>query len=71
MKIVLLLILVFGLVGCGKKRNKKLANTYYKMAVLELSGVESDRQKYREALRYVDMSLVEDSIPEYEAFKAV
>jgi Tfp pilus assembly protein PilF len=63
-------IINFFFLGCGKKSNVKLAQTYYKFALLELSEKPHDDQVYKQALDYIEKALEQESKPEYLAFKA-
>ena len=56
--------------NCGKKKNIKLAQTYYKLALLELSEKEQTQQACKQALGYIDKAIEQESNPEYLAFKA-
>lgn len=56
--------------GCGKKTNKQLAQTYYKLCMVELGeGLLSDVAA-RKALDYVEKALEFDPKPEYQAVQA-
>ena len=57
------------LVGCGKKKNKKLAQTYYKMSLLELNE-QNGGNAYRKSLEYVNKALEQGEKAEYLALKA-
>ncbi|MFC1894755.1 tetratricopeptide repeat protein [Candidatus Dependentiae bacterium] len=62
--IVFLLGLFF--LGCGKKsENIKLAQSYYRLALLEVGEAE-----YKKSLDYLNKAIVENSKPEYLALKA-
>lgn len=67
-------LLLAVLVSCGKRHtNEKLADSYYKLAMLELVGqneqVSAD-VSLRKALSHVDKALEQQQKPEYLAFKA-
>ncbi len=61
-------------VSCGKKKNEKLAQNYYKLGVAELSSdINSSGEELlacKHALEYVDKALEQSSSAEYLAFKA-
>ena len=55
--------------GCAKKTNKQLAQTYYKLCMVELGeGLLSDASA-RKALDYVEKALDLDLKPEYQALQ--
>lgn len=57
-------------VSCGKKKNVKLADTYFRMGFLEMSGGRETEQECKRALAHIDVALKQDQKPEYYAFKA-
>ena len=56
--------------NCGKKKNVKLGQTYYKLSLLELSEKEQSEQACKQALAYIDKAIEQESRPEYLALKA-
>ncbi len=62
------------LMGCGKKKNEKLAQNYYKLSVAQLShAVNSSGEELlacKQALDYIDKALEQQPTAEYLAFKA-
>ncbi len=57
--------------GCGKKKTNKIAQNYYKMAVLELQEQKNGKHySYKTALGYIDKALLSDEKSEYLAFKS-
>jgi Tfp pilus assembly protein PilF len=67
--IISFLLLIF-CGACGKKTNKQLAQTYYKLCMVELGeGLLSDVAA-RKALDYVEKALDLDPKPEYQAVQA-
>ena len=68
-RIWLLAGLVF-CVACGKKPDKKLAQTYFKMAFLELADEHKEHARYQSALQLVNQAIAQASKPEYIALKA-
>lgn len=69
-----LLICFFLFSACGKKKNEKLAQTYYKMSLLEVTDEEkrntSPQHKYTQALLHIEKALEQEERPEYYALKA-
>ena len=63
-------LLIIYLPNCGKKKNEKLGQTYYKMSLLEMSEKEQSEQACKQALTYVNKAIEQESRPEYLAFKA-
>jgi Tfp pilus assembly protein PilF len=67
------LLVIFIVSSCGKKRNEKLGQTYYKLALLELTTQEQSQSTpdhtYRQALLNAEKALSEDERPEYLALK--
>jgi len=70
-------LLIFGLcvfAGCGKKKNEKLAQNYYKLSLAELSrevgSQGTELLAYKRALDYIDKALDQHTNAEYLAFKA-
>lgn len=61
---------LFLFVSCGKKNNEKLADTYFRMGFLEMSGEGESDQVCKRALVHVDQALAQDQKPEFYAFKA-
>jgi Tfp pilus assembly protein PilF len=61
-------------VGCGKRKNEKLAQNYYKLSMAELSRVvDSSGEEllaYKHALDYINKALEQQQTAEYLAFKA-
>ncbi len=61
-------------VGCGKKKNEKLAQNYYKLSMAELSreapSAGAELLAYKRALGYIDQALTQAYCAEYLAFKA-
>jgi len=55
--------------GCGKVKNKNLAQDYYKMSVLELEETSSDAA-CRHSLQYINLALEHEVSPHYLAHKA-
>jgi len=55
--------------GCGKKNNKQLAKTYYKLCMVELGEGLSTDVAIRKALDYVDKAIDCDPKPEYQAVR--
>ena len=69
--IVFFLAIVF--IGCGKKAkkgNKKLAQNYFKSAMVELSDPQVGSYHYKKALGYVEQALLNDKKSHYLAMKA-
>ena len=56
--------------SCAKKKNSKLAQTYYKMAMLELGELQDGERAYKKSLEYIDKALEQENKPDYLAFKA-
>ncbi len=56
--------------NCGKKKNVKLAQTYYKLALLELNEKEQSARVCKQALGYINKAIEQENNPEYLAFKA-
>lgn len=56
-------------VSCGKKNNEKLADTYFRMGFLEMSGDCQTDLAYKRALGSIDKALAYSAKPEYYAFK--
>lgn len=56
-------------INCGKKKNKELAQTYYKMSLLELNDQNTDNT-YRKSLDYINKALAQQKRAEYLALKA-
>jgi len=71
-QIILLLFVVstFFIGACGKKKNVQLAQSYYRLSMLELSEDLSSDQGYKKALHTIDKALACDKKPEYLALKA-
>lgn len=62
---------IFFISGCGKQKNNKLAQNYYKMAMEELSDMKNGKEySCKRAIDFVDMAISLDDKPEYLAFKA-
>ena len=61
---------LFLLTSCGKKENEKLAQTYYKFAVVELTEGEQQEKTYRKALNYIQKAIEQKNVPEYLALRA-
>lgn len=57
-------------IGCGKKTNQKLAQNFYKQAVLELNEDNQSKQACRRAIYYIDEALRCAKDPRYLALKA-
>ena len=66
--ILLGVILLF--VGCGKQKNTQLAETYFKMAFLELSESPDQPGAIKRALVHCDQALQQEKKPEFYALKA-
>lgn len=64
-----LVLNLFSFLGCGKKNNVKLAQTYYKFALLELGEKQPDDQIYKNALDYIEKAIDQEFNPEYLALK--
>jgi len=64
--------LLFNLIflGCGKKPNAKLANTYYKSCLLELGEKDFASENLKKALHFIDLALEHEQNPKYLALKA-
>ena len=56
-------------IGCGKVKNKNLAQDYYKMSLLELEETSSGAA-CRHSLQYINQALEHESSPQYLAHKA-
>lgn len=56
--------------SCGKKKNTKLAQTYFKLSMLELSSPSPAEQNYRQALLNIEKAIECEQKPEYLALKA-
>lgn len=66
-----LIILIISFTNCGKKVNhKRLAQTYYKLAIVELEQDGITVSNYKKALDYTEKALTENEFPEYLALKA-
>jgi len=68
--LLIVIFLSFCISGCGKKKNKQLAQSYYRLSMLELSEELSSDQGYKKALHNIDKALACDKKPEYLALKA-
>ncbi|MFH1644516.1 MAG: hypothetical protein ABIA74_05065 [bacterium] len=55
---------------CSKKTNKKLANDYYKLSLLELGGQDGNTESLKKALINLDLALNYDDDSKYLALKA-
>jgi len=64
---IVISMMVFG--GC-KKKNQQLAQSHYKLSMLELSDDSSSDVRYKKALDHIDKALAQDDKPEYLALKA-
>ncbi|MBD3273517.1 tetratricopeptide repeat protein [Candidatus Dependentiae bacterium] len=70
LKFYIFVFLLFFLYGCGKRKTNKLAQNYYKMAVLELQDQKTSKEySYKKALDYIDKSLEIEEKSEYIALK--
>jgi Tfp pilus assembly protein PilF len=57
--------------GCGKQeRNKKLAITHYKLALVELEDSSPGNMKYKKALSHVDNAITYEHNAQYYALRA-
>ncbi len=66
---ILFFILFF--MGCGKQKQRALAQNYYKMAFVELQDQKNINQySYKKALEYINLALGIQNNPEYMALKA-
>ncbi|MBD3231767.1 hypothetical protein GF322_03840 [Candidatus Dependentiae bacterium] len=65
--VMILMVLFFS--SCGKKANQQLAQSYYKMSLLELNDF-SNQNSYRKSLEYINKALVQHEKAEYLALKA-
>ena len=64
-------ILAFSfLSSCGKKENVRLAQNYYRLAMLELTDTNYSVHTYKKALQLIDQALEYEQKPQYQAFKA-
>ena len=71
MKFFLVCFCVLFLFGsCGKQKNTKLADTYFKMGFFEVGQDPEADQACKRALAYVDQALAQDQRAEYHAFRA-
>jgi len=66
----ILIIGIFFISACGKKKNIQLAQSYYRLSMLELSEDVSSDLGYKKALNHIDKALACDKKPEYLALKA-
>jgi len=56
--------------GCGKqKRSKKLGETHYKLALVELEDPQANDIHYKRALNYLDTALSHQGLSRYHALK--
>ncbi|KKP24719.1 MAG: hypothetical protein SZ59_C0001G0037 [candidate division TM6 bacterium GW2011_GWF2_28_16] len=63
--------ILFFLPSCNKQKNNKLAQNYYKMALVELQDQRDlNNYSYKKALEYVNLALNLNTTPEYLALKA-
>lgn len=69
-----MLSLCLGMVNCGKQKNQKLAQNYYKLSMAELSRTVNspgdELLAYKQALSYLDKALEQQKNAEYLALKA-
>jgi|GEM_PF-1149607 len=56
--------------SCEKKKNVSLAQTYYKMSMLELSETDISEHNYKRALLNIEKALKQNVKPEFLALKA-
>lgn len=71
LNIVNIIIFLFFLPNCNKQKNNKLAQNYYKMALVELQDQKDlNNYSYKKALEYVNLALNLYTAPEYLALKA-
>lgn len=70
-KFYFFIVLMMFFCGCGKKKTNKIAQNYYKMAVLELQEQKNSRHySYKTALGYINKALLFDEKSEYLALKS-
>src|SRR3972149_10419656 len=67
---LMLLLVVVLIAGCGKQKNTPLAETYFKMAFLELSEQPDQPGAIKRALAHCDQALQQEKKPEFYALKA-
>jgi tetratricopeptide (TPR) repeat protein len=64
-----LFIFILLFLGCTKERNHELAQTYHKLAMVELIDGEGGEYAYKKALGHINTSLKHEVRPEYLALK--
>lgn len=70
-KFIFFVLFILFFVGCGKQKGNKLAQNYYKMALVELQDQNNSRQySYKKALEYIENAISIDEKAEYIALKA-
>ena len=67
---LMLLLVVVLVAGCGKQKNTPLAETYFKMAFLELSEQPDQPGAIKRALAHCDQALQQEKKAEFYALKA-
>jgi tetratricopeptide (TPR) repeat protein len=65
--LLILLLIIFA--GCGKKKDAKLANTYFKLAFNDLADASKTNATYQNALQHINQALTLANKPEYLALK--
>lgn len=70
--IFLVLVTIFSVSGCARKKDadKKIAQSYYRLALVELSEHGESEHSLKSALSLVNKALVHDSRAEFQALKA-
>jgi len=65
------LVLILFFIGCGKRKSKiNLAQSYYKMALLEVSEADESNLSYKKALDFINQAIDCEPKAEYLALKA-
>jgi tetratricopeptide (TPR) repeat protein len=70
-KFIFLFLLTILFFGCGKQKDNKLAQNYYKLALVELQDQDNNRlYSYKKAIEHIENAIRIEEKPEYLAFKA-
>ena len=69
MNFLVIIVLLCLLGSCGKKKNIRLAQNYYRLAMLELTDEACSVQSYKKALKYIDQALQQDCRADFLAVK--